>query len=103
MVDRGDAVCIKSDFYTCNPCHKWQAVVPVRAIEKQFSSVGKLAAVTVTERNGLGALGGRVESVEIVGTSGADVSVPGFELGSLLAGNNPDHCSSDWFGVTNGP
>ncbi|MGA3216965.1 MAG: SpoIID/LytB domain-containing protein [Acidimicrobiales bacterium] len=103
VVDRGDAVCIKSDFYTCNPCHKWQAVVPVRAIEKQFSSVGKLAAVTVTERNGLGALGGRVESVEIVGTSGADVSVPGFELGSLLAGNNPDHCSSDWFGVTNGP
>ena len=103
VVDRGDSVCIKSSFYTCNPCHKWRAVVPVRELEKQFKSVGKLAAVKVTGRNGLGALGGRVVAVDIVGTSGGQVSVPGFELGSLLAGNNPDHCSSDWYAVTNGP
>jgi len=36
VVDRGDAVCIKSRFYSCNPCHKWWASIPVSAIEKAF-------------------------------------------------------------------
>jgi len=57
----------------------------------------------VTQRNGLGALGGRVETIEIVGTSGAKLSVPSYELEPLLARANPDHCASDWFGVVNGP
>ena len=103
VVDRGDVVCIKSGYYTCNPCHKWWAAVPVRSVEKTFPSVGRLAAVEVTQRNGLGSLGGRVESVEIVGTTGAKVSVSSYALGSLLAGNNPHYCVSDWYGVTNGP
>jgi hypothetical protein len=103
VVDRGDAVCIKSHYYSCNPCHKWLATVPVSALEDAFKSIGKLAAVEVTQRNGLGALGGRVETVELLGTTGATISVPAYELGALLAGNNPDHCTSDWFGVTNGP
>jgi hypothetical protein len=59
--------------------------------------------VEVTQRNGLGALGGRVETIEIVGTSGAKLSVPSYELEPLLARANPDHCASDWFGVVNGP
>jgi hypothetical protein len=75
----------------------------VSAIEGLFKSIGKLPSVEVTERNGLGALGGRVEAVEVLGTTGASVTVPPYELGALLAGNNPDHCTSDWFGVTNGP
>jgi hypothetical protein len=103
VVDLGDVVCIKSHYYSCNPCHKWLATVPVSAIEGLFKSIGKLASVEVTERNGLGALGGRVEAVEVLGTTGASVTVPPYELGALLAGNNPDHCTSDWFGVTNGP
>ncbi|MGO9582392.1 MAG: SpoIID/LytB domain-containing protein [Acidimicrobiales bacterium] len=103
VVDSGDAICIKSSYYTCNPCHKWLALVPVHAVERTFESVGKLAAVEVTQRNGLGALGGRVESIEIVGTSGAELSVPSYELEPLLARANPDHCASDWFGVVNGP
>ena len=77
--------------------------MPVRSVEKTFPSVGRLAAVEVTQRNGLGSLGGRVESVEIVGTTGAKVSVSSYALGSLLAGNNPHYCVSDWYGVTNGP
>ena len=103
VVDSGDAICIKSGYYTCNPCHKWLALVPVHAVEKAYESVGKLAAVEVTQRNGLGALGGRVETIEIVGTSGAKLSVPSYELEPLLARANPDHCASDWFGVVNGP
>lgn len=103
VVDRGDVVCIKSGYYTCNPCHKWWASVPVRSVEKTFPSVGKLAAVEVTQRNGLGSLGGRVETVEIVGTTGVKVSVSSYALGSLLAENNPNYCASDWYAVTNGP
>jgi len=103
VVDRGDSVCIKSSYYTCNPCHRWRASVPVRSVEKAFKSVGKLADVHVTQRNGIGALGGRVESVEIVGISGARLSVPAYELGPLIAGNNRFHCASDWYAVTNGP
>ena len=84
VVDRGDSVCIKSRYYTCNPCHKWWASVPVSAVEKAFPSVGTLAAVDVTQRNGVGPLGGRVETVEIIGTTGAEVSAAASALGALL-------------------
>jgi peptidoglycan hydrolase-like amidase len=103
VVDRGDSVCIKSRFYTCNPCHKWWASVPVSTIEKAYPSVGVLAAVEVTERNGLGPLGGRVENVALVGTNGAVVFVPVPALTALIGANNKGYCASDWYGVTNGP
>ena len=103
VVDRGDSVCIKSPYYTCNPCHRWSAAVPVSALEKKFKSLGALAAVQVTQRNGVGALGGRVEAVAIVGVSGAEMTVAPYELGALVAGHNHYHCASDWYAVTNGP
>ena len=103
VADPGDSVCIKSRFYSCNPCHKWWASVPVSAIEKAFPSVGELAAVEVTQRNGLGPLGGRVESVAVMGTDGAVVSVPVAAVQALTGADNQGDCSSDWFGVTNGP
>ncbi|MGA2528741.1 MAG: SpoIID/LytB domain-containing protein, partial [Acidimicrobiales bacterium] len=103
VVDLGDSICIKSHYYTCNPCHKWVAAVPVASFEKAFKSIGPLGALDVTQRNGLGALGGRVETVEIVGTSGTTLSVPSYELEPLIAANNTYHCASDWFGVSNGP
>ncbi len=101
--DSGDSVCIKSSFYTCNPCHRWSASVPVGTVERAFTSVGKLAEVVVTKRNGLGALDGRAETVELIGTTGAKLSVLGYKLESLLAAGNPNNCASDWFRVTNGP
>ena len=103
VVDLGDAICIKSSYYTCNPCHQWLASVPVRAVEKAFGSIGKLAAVEVTQRNGLGALGGRAETVELIGTTGIEISVPAYKLEPLFVTKNPNNCASDWFGVTNGP
>jgi hypothetical protein len=75
----------------------------VRAIEKAFPSVGELAAVEVTQRNGLGSLGGRVDTVAVVGTNGAVVSVPVAAMEALIGANNQGDCSSDWFGLTNGP
>ncbi|MGO9964790.1 MAG: SpoIID/LytB domain-containing protein [Acidimicrobiales bacterium] len=103
VVDGGDSVCIKSRFYSCNPCHKWWASVPVSAIEKAFPSVGELAAVEVTQRNGLGSLGGRVDTVALAGTDGAVVSVPVAAMEALIGADNQGDCASDWFGVTNGP
>jgi hypothetical protein len=103
VIDSGDSICIKSHYYSCNPCHKWVAVVPVTAIEKAFKSAGKLASIDITGRNGLGALGGRVETLVITGTSGTELSVPSWSLEPLLAAANPDHCASDWYGVSNGP
>ncbi len=103
VVDRGDVVCIKSSYYTCNLCHRWLASVPVSAVEKAFPSVGKLAKVEVTQRNGLGPLGGRVVTVEIIGTTGAEVSASSSALGALISVNNQDDCASDWYAVTNGP
>jgi len=75
----------------------------VSAVEKAFPSVGTLAAVDVTQRNGVGPLGGRVETVEIIGTTGTEVSAASSALGALLGLNNQDYCASDWYGVTNGP
>jgi hypothetical protein len=75
----------------------------VRAVEKAFGSIGKLAAVEVTQRNGLGALGGRAETVELIGTTGIEISVPAYKLEPLFVTKNPNNCASDWFGVTNGP
>ena len=103
VVDRGDAVCIKSRFYSCNPCHKWWASIPVSAIEKAFPSVGELAEVEVKQRNGVGSFGGRVVTVEIVGTTGTEVPASSFALGALIGANNQAHCASNWYAVTNGP
>ena len=103
VVDLGDSICIKSHYYTCNPCHKWTAQVPVLSVEKAFKSIGRSAALDVTQRNGVGALGGRVATVELVGTTGTTLSVPSYELEPLIAANNPYHCASLWFGVSNGP
>jgi hypothetical protein len=75
----------------------------VPAVEKAFPSVGRLAAVEVTQRNGLGPLGGRVENVAIVGTTGTVVFAPVAALAALIGANNQGYCASDWYGVTNGP
>ena len=57
----------------------------------------------VTQRNGVGPLGGRVVTVEIMGTTGAEVPASSCALGALIGANNQDHCASDWYAVTNGP
>lgn len=102
VVDRGDAVCIKSQYYTCNPNHDWTESVPVSAVDSAFASIGKLVAIDVTKRNGLGAEGGRVLALQVVGTRatvtlGGDGVDGGAELAADLGLN------SDWFEVTNGP
>ncbi len=69
VVDAGDAT-------PSNPHHTWTASVPVSTIEAAFPSIGTLALISVTSRNGLGEWGGRVVSIQVRGTKG-QVTVTG--------------------------
>jgi SpoIID/LytB domain protein len=94
--DLGDAICVPGNGLTCNPNHDWQTAVPVGTVEAAYPSVGALTSVAVTERNGLGDLGGRVLEVRVSGASGS-VTVSGADFAGALG------LLSDWFAVTNGP
>jgi SpoIID/LytB domain protein len=94
--DLGDAICVPGNALACNPNHDWQADVPVAAVESAYPSVGTLASVQVTQRNGFGDLGGRVLEVRVSGPSGS-VTVTGADFAYALG------LMSDWFAVTDGP
>ncbi|MGB7053552.1 MAG: SpoIID/LytB domain-containing protein [Acidimicrobiales bacterium] len=88
--DPGDAVCVPG---ACNPNHTWTADVPVSTIESVWPQLGTLESITITGRNGLGDLGGRVTSLTLVGSSG-DVALSGDAFADGL------DLLSDWFTVT---
>ncbi len=91
--DAGDAICIPG---ACNPNHDWTATVPVSSIQAAYPQIGTLTAITVTQRNGLGDLGGRVEQMTIAGSSGTATDTgDGFEAKLGL--------KSDWFAVSGQP
>ncbi|HEV2361007.1 MAG TPA: SpoIID/LytB domain-containing protein [Acidimicrobiales bacterium] len=94
--DLGDAICVNTPYFTCNPNHDWTASVPVTAIETAFPSIGTLTSVSVLGRNGLGDLGGRVTNLLLQGTK-SSLQVDG---GTFAADFG---LMSDWFSVTNGP
>jgi hypothetical protein len=83
--DLGDSV-------PANPVHSWTAAVPASEIESTLSSIGTLEQVDVTQRNGLGQMGGRVEEVEVVGEAGS-LSLSGDQFASDFA------LRSDWFEI----
>jgi len=53
---------------TISPYHDWTTQVPVSQFEQAYG-VGSLIDIRVTRRNGLGADGGRVLEIQVVGTS----------------------------------
>jgi SpoIID/LytB domain protein len=78
-----------------NPNHNWSVNLSTSAIAS-FYGVGTFQALVFTARNGLGDLGGRVISMQIVGTSRTVTrSGPGFAADWGLR--------SDWFGLPTGP
>lgn len=82
VVDDGDAA---------SPHHDWTTVVPATTIAQAFG-VGVLNDISVLSRNGLGADGGRVIAVQIVGST-KTVTKSGSEVRSALG------LRSDWFVV----
>jgi len=94
--DPGDAVCVPG---ACNQHHIWQAQVPVAAVESAYPEIGTLVSVGVSQRNGLGDLGGRAVQMTLQGTAGS-ATVGGSAFASQFAQYG---VQSDWFAVTSQP
>jgi SpoIID/LytB domain protein len=88
VFDQGDAV-------TDNPNRRWSASISRVAIEARYA-VGELQAITVVERNGLGADGGRVLGLRLVGTA-ASVDITGQRFRDDFG------LRSDWFTLSGVP
>jgi SpoIID/LytB domain protein len=83
--DDGDAVSL-------NPYHNWDVTVPVSTVESAYAGSGSLVTLQVTQRNGLGDLGGRVTQIQIQGTAGATTAT-GDDVAARLG------LRSNWFRV----
>lgn len=84
VVDKGDSI-------AANPNRDWTTSVDVLALERKFGR-GRLLDLVVTERNGLGADGGRVTAIEFRFESGT-VTQTGWKARTTLG------LKSDWFVV----
>ncbi len=83
----------------CNPHHSWQAQIPVAAVESAYPQIGTLISVGVSQRNGLGDLGGRVLQMTVQGSAGS-VALSGSAFAAQFAS---DGVQSNWFAVTSQP
>lgn len=85
------AVSDEWDGVSSNANHSWSIKVPVSRIRSAYPSIGTPRTVTVTKRNGLGSMGGRVLSVTFSGSKGS----------RTVSGNDVRWAfglKSDWFG-----
>jgi SpoIID/LytB domain protein len=82
---------IRDDGDAASPHHDWSQTVSAATIAGAFE-VGTLTDIRVTARNGLGADGGRVTQVQVVGTA-KSVTVTGATVRTKLG------LKSDWFTV----
>jgi SpoIID/LytB domain protein len=89
VADLGDSV-------SANPVHTWSALIPLDKLEATFPSVGAVEQVQVTQRNGLGQIGGRVDELKVVGDAGA-VNLTGDQFAADF------NLYSDWFAVAGAP
>jgi SpoIID/LytB domain protein len=87
--DLGDSV-------SANPVHTWNAQIPLDQVEATFPSVGAVEQVEVTQRNGLGQIGGRVDELKVVGDDGS-VNLTGDQFAADF------DLYSDWFAVAGAP
>ena len=78
-----------------NPNTNWNVQLTVAQLEKSFA-IGKLIDVRILDRDGKGELGGRVEDVQLTGTT-RTVTVSGAKVRQVLK------LRSDWFAVTATP
>jgi peptidoglycan hydrolase-like amidase len=76
-----------------NPFHPWTATVSSSTIESDWPSLGTLESIQVTQRNGLGTWGGRVESMNLIG-SNSTVTISGDTFAGALG------LYSDWFNIS---
>lgn len=87
----GDFRAVEDEGDAASPDHDWTQTVTAQQVSDAFG-VGPLESMAVTERNGLGADGGRVVTLHVVGADGT-VDVPGPKVRSKLG------LKSDWFTI----
>jgi SpoIID/LytB domain protein len=86
VIDDGDST-------SRNPNSTWAVTVSQSAVSAALGT-GTIASIAVTARNGLGAEGGRVQTLVVVNTSGQTFSFTGGQVRSALG------LKSDWFSVS---
>ncbi|WP_158372243.1 DUF4214 domain-containing protein [Cellulosimicrobium cellulans] len=86
------AVVDEGDDTASNPNHSWVTSIPVATASAQLG-VGTIRSMAVTQRNGLGADGGRVLQVSVSGSSGSR-TMTGNEVRVALG------LKSDWFSIS---
>ena len=91
--DAGDSVCVAS---ACNPNHNWSVSIPVSSIQAAYPQIGTLSSIVVTQRNGLGDYGGRVQQMVLSG-SGGSVTVTGNGFAAAV------NLMSNWFTIGDQP
>jgi len=94
--DLGDDVCRTGS--ACNPRHAWRADIPVTTIQAAYPQLGTLQSIDVTQRNGLGEFGGRVEQVVLRGSSG-NVTLTGDQFRAAFTDAG---VYSRWFSISGG-
>jgi stage II sporulation protein D len=90
-----------------NPMHTWAASLPVTALEARYPTLGRFLRLKVTQRDGHGDWGGRVESVVLEGVNkaGHATSVNATGDGIYLShmfGTYSNGLRSNWWTITNG-
>ncbi len=88
--DPYDAGCYAS---ICNPWDPWTQTVGLSTLQQAFSQLGTVQGLNILQRSGNGTDGGRVLSIQVVGSSGSS-TVSGAEFASIMGLN------SDWFSVS---
>jgi SpoIID/LytB domain protein len=81
------------DATASNPNHDWTATVSVASIQAAYPQIGTLTAISITQRNGLGDMGGRVLSMALSGTGGS-VTVSGQSFAWAV------NLMSNWFNIS---
>ncbi len=93
VVDQGDAT-------PSNPNHSWTVSVPTSRLQAAYGgTIGTLQSIVVTERNGLGDVGGRVLEMVLAG-SGGRITITGNQFAAVAG------LRSNWFNLasaTTGP
>jgi stage II sporulation protein D len=67
------------DGWSGNPMHTWRNTIDAARLERRYSSLGRLDAVRITQRNGYGDWGGRVRRMRLIGTRNT-VTISGDDL-----------------------
>jgi stage II sporulation protein D len=81
------------DGWSGNPYHRWSTTITSGKVEKTWPALGNLTAITITQRDGNGQWGGRVEELTLHGSK-ADVPLSGDTFRSALG------LLSTWFDIS---